>query len=134
MDKRARRLLTERVDRGEERFERVLGDEWDAGINLSTLDLMDPELCVVGQLAHRIGVASYNVTADDGYFGFTEALVALGLLPSDYEGCLSERYRRLQVAHGYETSLAKRHGYSYRDLTAEWDLRIRLRRSLRASA
>lgn len=133
MDKRARRLLNERVDRGEALFDRVFGIEWDERVNLDTLNLGSPDSCVVGQFAGHVSVALYGYV-DEALedIGYAEAVELLQYGGSKDEATSMEYDRRWQVSHGFEVSWAKRHGYEYDDLTAEWILRIQLRRSQRA--
>lgn len=112
MDKRARRYLRERVQRGVALLDRKVPG-WDETIRVEKLDLGSTTYCVVGQAAEAIvqtvvGSAGKVDQADP----FISGIEALGHSPKSNSQWI--------ISHGFDRSNAERHSYGFYDLTEEW--------------
>lgn len=122
MDKRGKRYLRERIERGIDLLDRTVPG-WDESIEVRNLDLGSPSHCVIGQAADRIMEAlrglAYRPHGTQRY-EYATGVEALGL-----------NSRIAQVSHGFEVSQAKRHDYGYHDMTEAWCDALAARRTIR---
>lgn len=122
MDKRGKRYLRERIQRGIALLDRK-APGWDETVEARNLDLGSPTRCVVGQAADHIMEvlrgAAHRPHGTQRY-EYGTGVEALGL-----------NSRASTVSHGFEVTNARRHDYDYHDMTEAWCEALADRRTLR---
>lgn len=92
------------VDQGYQLLTEELGAEWPQYVNVGTLDMADPTLCVVGQIAQHLDVRGTP------HGRYNAMIVRLGLDPET------------EITHGFEVGIHT--DWKLEDLRHAWAQRI----------